>query len=248
MQTTLDQLLKDAPAFGKKLDDIRGSVKHDFEWYAYSSMNNMQHLDQLLEGQYRNITELAGGKPVADIGAADGDMSFFLEKLGLKMHIIDHASTNINHLEGAKLLKKELKSNVEIHDVDLDAQFTLPHDDYGLVIFLGILYHLKNPFYALEYLSKVTRYCLVSTRVMRFTPGKKHDIDDMSLAYLVGEHELNDDPTNFWVFSNTGLKRLFDRTGWKIRGYKSLGDTESSTPDDMKHDERAFALLESTRK
>jgi hypothetical protein len=60
---------------------------------------------------------------------------------------------NFNMLRGARLLKETLGSKVEIHEVDLDSQFRLPRSDYGLVFFLGILYHLKNPFYALESLS-----------------------------------------------------------------------------------------------
>jgi hypothetical protein len=65
-------------------------------------------------------------------------------------------------MQGVKLLKTALSSSVEIHDVNLDSQFLLPEKSYSLVIFLGILYHLKNPYYALETLAKSANYCLIS--------------------------------------------------------------------------------------
>jgi tRNA (mo5U34)-methyltransferase len=73
-------------------------------------------------------------------------------------------------MAGIRALKEALGSFVEIHAVDLDSQFELPEQQYGLVFFLGLLYHLKNPFYVLESLSKAARYCLLSTRVMRVLP------------------------------------------------------------------------------
>ncbi len=54
------------------------------------------NLLQLCRGQYGKI---------ADIGAADGDLAFFLEKQGLSVDVIENESTNFNRLEGAQILK-----------------------------------------------------------------------------------------------------------------------------------------------
>jgi hypothetical protein len=64
------------------------------------------------------------------------------------------------------------------------------------------------------------------------------------LAYLLGPQECNNDDTNFWIFSDYGLKRLVDRTGWNLLSYVTIRDTASSTPADPERDERAFCLLE----
>ncbi len=87
--------------------------------------------------------------------------SLLRRTLGCKVQVVDYAPTNFNLMQGVKLLKTALSSSVEIHDVNLDSQFLLPEKSYSLVIFLGILYHLKNPYYALETLAKSANYCLI---------------------------------------------------------------------------------------
>ena len=215
-------------------------------WYPYGTLNNFIHLEKLLHGPNRFLLELAGGLPVADIGAADGDLIYFFEQVhGLRGHIIDHASTNFNGLRGARRVKEALGSSVEIHDIDLDALHVLPAERYGLIFFLGILYHLKNPYYALESLAQRARHCLVSTRVARFTPDKQTGLQGLPVAYLLHATEANNDATNFWIFSEAGLRRIFHRTGWDVVEFTTVGNIIDSDPASQDGDERAFALLRS---
>jgi hypothetical protein len=160
--------------------------------------------------------------------------------------VIDNEATNFNRLEGARILKEALQSSVSIRSIDLDSQFVLHGEKYDAVFLLGILYHLKNPFFALETLARMTRYCFVSTRIARQTPDG-HPLSPYPVAYLLGPRECNDDNTNFWIFSEEGLKRLIDRTGWKLLSYVAVGDTTSSNPADSDRDERAFCLLQSMK-
>lgn len=111
--------------------------------------------------------------------------------------------------------------------------------------FLGILYHLKNPFYALESMAKVSNYALMSTRIARFAPDRKSRIEDLPVAYLVNTSECNNDATNFWIFSDTGLKRILDRTGWEILDYMRYGNLTKSDPASQEGDERVFLLARS---
>jgi tRNA (mo5U34)-methyltransferase len=230
-------------------------------WYPYGTLNNFLHLNALLTGEHRDLFKLIADKPIADIGCADGELAFFLESLGCKAQVVDYGPTNNNNLQGVRLLKDALSSSVEIHEVDLDSQFLLPERDYGLVFFLGILYHLKNPFYALEALSKSTKYCLISTRIARFnrpaaklteTTARKSqsdrtDFSDIPVAYLLDEKEANNDPTNYWIFSNAGLRRILKRTGWTILDYMTVGNTIDSDPATAQGDERVFCLVKSYR-
>jgi tRNA (mo5U34)-methyltransferase len=95
---------------------------------------------------------LSAAKPVLDIGAADGALSFFLESLGYRVEAWDHSGTNMNRMQGLRSLAQVLGSQVHIQDVDLDGRFEITRR-YGAALFLGTLYHLKNPFYALETLA-----------------------------------------------------------------------------------------------
>ncbi len=232
--------------FSRLLEAKKSSLKpQGFKWYPYGTLNNFIHLDNLLTGQNRLLFSMIDGQPVADIGAADGDTAFFLESLGLKAEIIDHAPTNFNSLQGARALKEALASSVDIHDVNLDEKFQLPNRHYGLVFFLGILYHLKNPYAVLESLARHTHYCLISTRTAKYTPDMGTNLSQAPVAYLVDEYELNNDSTNFWIFTHEGLTRILKRTGWDILDRMSVGNTVTSEPSSAAGDERTFILAKS---
>lgn len=230
------------------IDDARARcAPADFPWYRYESLSNFRHLDNLLKGTHRDLAALAGGQTIVDIGAADGDTAFALAREGLTVEIVDHGPTNMNGLRGARLLNEQLQTGVAISDVDLDSQFHLPHDRYGLAILLGILYHLKNPYLVLENLAKRSKHAIVSTRIARHMPRKDRgrNVASVPLAYLLDAGEANGDATNYWIFSDAGLKRIFSRTGWDVLDYMTVGDTRTSNPIDNDRDERAFALLRS---
>ena len=232
--------------YQRQLDKVKASIQPDgWRWYPYDSWTNIFPLSDLLHDERRYLLELIGEDPVLDIGCADGVLSFFLESLGCRVHAIDLPLTNHNDMRGIRAIKAALSSSVEIHEMDLDAQFRLPHDRYGLVIFLGILYHLKNPFYALETLARHSEYCLLSTRVARFTPDKRIQYHRAPMAYLLAEREANNDPTNYWIFSHAGLRRLLQRTGWEICDYLTGGNLVDSDPVSWEGDERVFCMLRS---
>jgi hypothetical protein len=240
----IGHITQDLSCHVERLQAARASVREPVKWYPYDTLGNLPLIDRLLTDEFRELDSLSLGRPVADIGAADGDLAFVLEAAaGWEMDIIDTAASNHNGLRGAHLLKDALGSSVSIHDIDLDQQFRLPRDDYGLVMLLGILYHLQNPFYVMRELSKRTRYCLLNTRVARLAGPERTSIAQLPVAYLVGPAELNDDATNYWVFTPAGLVRLVVRTGWDVISQLNLGDTEGSVPDSMEHDERMLMLL-----
>jgi len=234
-------------SFEKDLNQKKLSVKPENFWYPYGIMNNLIHLDNLLTGENRDLLSLIDKKPVLDIGSADGDLAFFFESLGIEVDVIDYSPTNFNGMEDVKLLKKTLNSSVEIYNLDIDSQFSMPAKNYGLILLLGTLYHLKNPYFILETLSKRGTYCLLSTRITKFSPDKKTHLASLPVAYLVDPRETNNDPTNYWMFSKKGLERIINRTGWEICDFMTVGNTIDSDPASKEGDERAFCLLKSLR-
>jgi tRNA (mo5U34)-methyltransferase len=142
----IGELTAFAAEFEPKLAELKQKLQPEPPafWYPFRSMTNAAHFDSLLTGASRNLVELAGGLPVADIGAADGDMGFLLEAaLDCEVDVIDYGNTNHNCLWGAWQIKKAIGSKVRIHDIDLNTGFRLPRT-YGLAVFCGILYHLKT--------------------------------------------------------------------------------------------------------
>jgi len=243
----ISQLKSQARKFARYLQGIKEQhPPDDFTFYGYDILSNLVHLDNLLSGKNRKIFAQLKGQPIADVGAADGDLAFFLESVGLSPDIIDFGPTNWNGLRAARHLKSVLNSDVEVHEIDLDDYFEMPRPHYGMILMLGILYHLKNPYYVLERFSRHTEWLILSTRIARYGP-EGTPLRDLPIGYLLAPDECNNDASNFWIFSETGLRRILDRTGWQILDFYTVGDVVKSNPADASHDERAFLLARSNQ-
>jgi SAM-dependent methyltransferase len=237
-------LVEQARRFKVALDESRKrAAPINFEWYPYDSLSNVQNLETLL-GAHDYVMEAARKERVLDLGCGDGDLAFFLESLGYDVTCVDYPASNQNNMQGLKALHRQLRSAVTVREIDVDSEFPL-ESKYGLTLCLGLLYHLKNPFFVLEHLARRSRFCVLSTRIARRLPDGAPLPRGHSLAYLLGEDELNLDDTNFWIFSEPALRRLLERTRWEIVEYFTTGDTVSSDPASLEHDERAFCLLKS---
>lgn len=252
MATAVDQLARQAEDFKAELDLQKQQVASpDFPWYPYGSLDNFGLLEQLLADGDDPFVRAHPG-PVVDIGAADGDTAFFLESRGFEVDVVDNGPTNFNGCRGLKRLIEARASKVRLLETDLDQQFRLPRDDYRLILFLGILYHLKNPWYALEQLAKHGSELLLSTRITRFNRAAENghqadgvnpeqvDLAGVPAAYLVAPDECNNDATNFWIFTEAGLRRLLHRTGWEVVALSCFGAVGNSDPASPNGDERAF--------
>jgi hypothetical protein len=76
-------------------------------------------------------------------------------------------------------------------------------------------------------------------------PGLMTPTAELPMAYLLDERECNDDPSNFWIFTEAGLKRILARTNWEILDFRTFGDRWRSNPSATDRDERAFCLARS---
>ncbi len=243
---TTQAFMRAAESFSAELCDLKQRVEvPDYGWYPYSTMTSIPVLADLLASEYEEVSHALARAPVADIGCADGDLAMFFGRLGCEVDAIDHAETNFNQLRGVAVLCRELALPVRIHDIDLDRPFALPRPDYSLALFLGTLYHLKNPFYVLETIAARADWCALSTRIAQVTPVKGTWIEEEPLAYLLGAREANNDPTNYWIFSMAGLVRLMERTGWMVMSHRRLGCPIASDPVRPESDERVFILAKS---
>ena len=237
------QLLQYAEQFNTRLAAAKRTPPGEFPWYPYDTMSDIGVLAPILEDHFADfLTGLEG--PMLDIGCGDGDLSFLFASMGCEITAIDMPSTNYNWMTGVRALRERLDLPVEIRDRDVDSRFELDGGPYGLVLLMGILYHLKNPFQVLEALAKNARYCVLSTRVAaRSMSGTL--IRDEPVAYLLDDREANNDETNYWIFSHAGLLRLVRRAGWRIVSSRTAGCARDSNPASPDKDERMFLFLRS---
>ena len=213
-------------------------------WYPYDTLASLDHMQTLLQDLWPQFERSVECGPVLDIGCGDGDLAMLFASMGCRVCAVDHPPTNSNWMLGVRALQERLGFPVEIREMDVDSQFCLTEEDWGLVLLLGILYHLKNPFHILEQLALRSRYCLLSTRIARQTVSGL-PIQSEPVAYLLDHREANDDPTNYWIFSETGLLRLVKRAGWRPMRWCSTGNLKTSNPRDPDADERMFLFLRS---
>lgn len=136
------------------------------------------------------------GRTVLDVGAWDGFFSFEAERRGASRVVAtDFYSWHgpgWGTKAGFELARRGLQSRVE--DVDIDVMDLSPErvGTFDVVLFLGVLYHLRHPLLALDRLASVTRELLILETVIDLVGIRRP-----AAAFYPGR-ELNDDPTNWW--------------------------------------------------
>jgi tRNA (mo5U34)-methyltransferase len=109
------------------------------------------------------------------------------------------------------LARKRLNSSVrpvvgDFMEMDLE-----PLGQFDIVLFLGVLYHLKDPFLALRRLRAVTRGTAVIETAGVTLPGWSQD----KLWMFLESTELNDDASNWWAPTSAGLVSACQAAGFR---------------------------------
>lgn len=241
-----DNFLRRGLAFRAEIAEIkqRTPLPHG-NWYPFDTLSSLPIVAELLAGDFDEVMSSVSAAPVADIGCADGDFALLFARCGCAVDALDYLPNNFNRLEGIAAMAGTLGLAVRTFDLDLNQTFESPSPLYGLALFLGTLYHLKNPYGVLENLAYHTRWCVLSTRIAQVTPSAGSRMESEPLAYLADGREIANDATNYWIFSYSGLLRILQRTRWAITAIRRTGCSVDSNPIDSDADERIFVLLKS---
>jgi tRNA (mo5U34)-methyltransferase len=109
--------------------------------------------------------------------------------------------------------------------MDLDAL-----GQFDIVLHLGVLYHMPDPFDSLCRVAKVTRDRAVIESEMLVVPGAEHYAVCQFLAF----DELGGDPTNWWVPNRTGIEHMLRSAGFaRVEG--AQGPTALQSPPGPLH-------------
>src|SRR5690242_5072902 len=126
--------------------ESRGGWWHSFELPDGTIVEGANDLIGLRSGLARfPIPEDLTGKRVLDIGAWDGWFSFEMEKRGAEVLAIDNWDNPRFHQ-----MRQMMGSSVEYRIMDVYELTPERIGRFDLVLFLGVLYHLKHPILALE--------------------------------------------------------------------------------------------------
>jgi tRNA (mo5U34)-methyltransferase len=140
------------------------------------------------------------GKTVLDIGAWDGFYSFEAERRGAKRVLAtdDLAWKTRRSKAGFILVRKALKSKVRDKNVDVMELSPKRVGVHDLVLFLGVLYHMRHPMLALEKVASVTgEQLIIETHVDML------DVTRPAMAFYPGT-ELSGDASN-WCGPNPAM-------------------------------------------
>jgi len=155
------------------------------------------------------------GRSVLDVGAWDGFYSFEAERRrAARVVAADHYAwhgegwgTGLGKA-GFELARAALNSRVE--DVDIDVMDLAPErvGAFDVVLFLGVLYHLRDPLLALERVSSVTTHMLILETVVDMVGISR------PAAAFYPARELNDDPTNWWGPNQAAVSGMLRSVGF----------------------------------
>ena len=98
------------------------------------------------------------GRRVLDLGCADGFFSIELARLG----------ANVSAVDGAGRMVKRLRWAAKKLGVDVNARVGTVEEisgSYDFILFIGVLYHLKNPLLGLERVAALADNMLIETTV-----------------------------------------------------------------------------------
>jgi tRNA (mo5U34)-methyltransferase len=185
------------------------------------------------------------GKTVLDVGAWDGFFSFEAERRGASRVVaLDTFSWQARGegtgKAGFELARRALGSKVE--DVEVEVMDISPETvggTFDVVLFLGVLYHLKHPFLAIEKLRSVTRELLIVETHVDLIGSRRP-----AMAFYPG-FELEQDWTNWWGPNPAAMIGILEQSGFSsarqvhprswlpgraARALRALKGTGSTTP------------------
>lgn len=188
------------PPQGPDLADVRQRM-HAIRWYHSIDLGG-GIVTPGLDRSAARLSRLAipadlRGMRVLDIGAWDGFYSFECERRGAAdVTAIDSFSwdgSGWGSKAGFDLAHDVLNSSVE--SVILDVMDLSPDrvGTFDLVLFLGVLYHLRHPLEALERVASVTRGSLILETQVDLVGMRRPAM----AFYPTGE--LNRDDSNWWA-------------------------------------------------
>ena len=209
MSFTKDEIVekvKSVPFWGHSIDLGQGITTPGRVMNNLSTVKKLQLPDDL------------SGKRVLDIGAWDGFYSFECEKKGAEVVAIDNLCRMQKEDEkeysdlgnkGFLVAKEILNSNVEYRDMDV---YDISREELGvfdIVLFLGVLYHLKYPLLALEKISTICKDTLILESAYWKSVSQKPLI-----RYAEGD-SFNQDPTNWHIPNIPALESMLRDVGFK---------------------------------
>ena len=219
-------------------EQIRQRVLELGQWFHNLNLRGVQTAPNHFLGDYpaikwerfsSAIPEELRGKSVLDVGCNAGFYSIQMKRRGADRVVgID---TDEKYLAQARFAAKVSDAEIEFRNLSVYRVREL-NEKFDLVLFMGVLYHLRHPLLALELLHEhVVADQLVVQSMLRgskasaevpldfpFWEDEVFDDDNFPRMYFV-ENRFANDPTNWWIPNRACFEAMLRSAGFEILGH-----------------------------
>ena len=216
-------------------DDIRRRVHELGDWFHNIDLDGVQTAPDHFLGDYPSIKwrQFANaipadlrGRTVLDVGCNGGFYSIEMKRRGAaKVVGID---SDARYLEQARFAAAVAGCDIEFREMSV---YDLPSlgQTFDVVLFMGVLYHLRHPLLALDILREfVCGDMLVFQSMLRGSAQsgevapdyhfwQKQQFEDESYPRMFFvEHKYSGDPTNWWIPNRACAEAMLRSAGFEI--------------------------------
>jgi tRNA (mo5U34)-methyltransferase len=216
-------------------DEIRRRVTELGQWFHNLDLRGVKTAPRHFLGDYPEVkwqrfahavpADLSG-KSVLDVGCNAGFYSIQMKNRGAERVVA--IDTDEKYLDQGRFAAKVNRMEIEFRNLSVYRVAEL-REQFDLVLFMGVLYHLRHPLLALDLLREhVVGHLLVAQSMVRgsrctvdfpanFDFWEEDVFEDKSFPRLhFVEQRFADDPTNWWIPNQACFEAMLRSAGFAI--------------------------------
>jgi tRNA (mo5U34)-methyltransferase len=247
--------------------DVEAKIKQLGKWFHNLDLNGVQTAPDHFLGDYPNVkwSKLQNfipkdlrGKSVLDIGCNGGFYSLQMKRRGAERVLA--IDSDPDYLEQARFAAEVTGLEIEFRKM---SAFEMPSlkEQFDLVLFMGVLYHLRYPLLALDLLAEhVVKDRFIFQSLTRGSDEVALLEDDYPfdetrvfnqpsfprLHFIEKSYSL--DPTNWWIPNRACAEAMIRSAGFKIEARADADTYICRRVDNGERSKYLAELLAATRK
>lgn len=216
-------------------EQIRENVERLGKWFHNIDLRGVKTAPEHFLGDYPNvkwqrfsaaIPEDLSGKTVLDIGCNAGFYSIEMKRRGAARVV--GVDSDERYLAQARFAAEVSGADIEFKNMSVYDVASLG-EKFDIVIFMGVLYHLRHPLLALDLLYEtVVKDVLIFQSMQRgsdevepvkadydFWKTEIFERESFPKMYFI-EHRYTQDPTNWWIPNRSCMEAMLRSAGFEI--------------------------------